>query len=236
MRLTAYKLKIEDLIEGRYVRPGVGEPDYLLTPWGQRISRARVLGTVVEKFVREDQGYCSLCIDDGSGTITLRAWRERVPELSSFSLGDLVDAIGRAREYGGEIYLVPEIIMRVEDPNWELLRELEILQARRRALAQGARPQLKRLQRPEAEGGAGAELIGAAKGIEEAPPLPEVPRELEERALLAFDKLDRGAGVMAADLAAELNLSQSRVEDVLRFLIAKGEIFEPTLGRFRRLG
>ena len=30
------------------------------------------------------------------------------------------------RFYQGEIYLVPELIIRVSDPNWELVRELEL--------------------------------------------------------------------------------------------------------------
>jgi hypothetical protein len=68
----AYKIKIEDIAKGQFVRSAEGgEPDYLATPWGQQISRARVIGTIVDKYVSEDQSYAALRIDDGSVTIRL---------------------------------------------------------------------------------------------------------------------------------------------------------------------
>jgi len=232
-------------VRGQYVRPPEGtEPSYLLTPWGQHISRARVLGTIVNKFVRDDQGYATLRLDDGSETISLRAWRESVPEFAGFKVGELIDVAGRVREFEGEIYLVPEFILRIEDPNWELVRELEILRARRLALAQGVRPQPKReakleprqlqIELPPAtqEAGPTVETIEEV----EAPPLPQVPDEIKKRAILAIEKLDRGEGVAPPDIAAELDLSHAEIEDALRVLIVDGEIFEPRVGRFRRLG
>jgi len=245
MRSTAYKLKIEDLVRGRYVRSPEGtEPSYLLTPWGQHIPRARVLGTIVDKFVRDDQGYATLRLDDGSETISLRAWREGVPELARFEVGDLIDVVGRVREFEGENYLVPELIIRVDDPNWELVRELEILRARREALAEGIRPQPKQkaeleprqlqIELPQGipEAGPTVETIEEV----EAPPLPEVPDETKKQVILAIEKLDRGNGVAPADIAVELDLRLPEIEDALRVLIVDGEIFEPRAGRFRRLG
>ena len=244
MRSTAYKLKIDDIVLGQYVRSPEGtEPSYLLTPWGQHTTRARVLGTVVDKFVRDDQGYATLRLDDGSETISLRAWREGVPELAGFKVGDLIDVIGRVREFEGEVYLVPEFILRVEDYNWELVRELEILRARRRALAQGARPRkleakLEPRQLQIELPPATPETEPTVETIEEvqAPPLPEVPDEIKKRVILAIEKLDKGEGAAPTDIVAELDIRQAEVEDALRVLIVDGEIFEPRAGRFRRLG
>jgi RPA family protein len=244
MRSTAFKLKIEDLVRGQYVRSPEGtEPSHLLTPWGQHTTRARVLGTIVDKFVRDDQGYAILRLDDGSETISLRAWREGVPELASFEVGDLIDVMGRVREFEGEVYLVPELILRVEDPNWELVRELEILRARKRALAQGIRPQPKREAKLEPRQ-LQIELPPTTPGAEptvetieevQAPPLPEVPDETKRRVVLAIEKLDKGEGAAPTDIAAELDLRQAETEDALRVLLVDGDIFEPRAGRFRRL-
>ncbi len=245
MLSTAYKLKIEDLVRGQYVRSPEGtEPSYLLTPWGQRIPRARVLGTVVDKFVRDDQGYATLRLDDGSETISLRAWREGVPELASFNVGDLIDIIGRVREFEGEVYLVPDFIFRVEDSNWELVRELEILRVRRLALAQGVRPQPKREATLEPRrlqielSPVSSEVEPTVETIEETevPPLPEVPDETKKRVILAIEKLDKGEGAAPADIAAELDIHRADLEDALRVLLVESEIFEPRTGRFRRLG
>ena len=235
MRSTASKVKLEDLVRGKFVRPAEGEISYLLTPWGEQITRARVMGTVVDKFLSEDQNYCALRIDDGSETLRLKGWKEQARQLAEFKIGDLVDAVGRVREYGGEIYLVPDVITKVEDPNWELVRELEILKARKQALAEGRRPKLKpevrtlELEAPEIHEKPTEEI----EEIEEL--LPEVPAEVKNKVLLALDKLDKGEGVGPAEIAAELNMPQSEVEEALRALIADGDIFEPKIGKFRRL-
>ena len=245
MRSTAYKLKIEDLVRGQYVRSPEGtEPSHLLTPWGQHIPRARVLGTVVDKFVRDDQGYATLRLDDGSETISLRTWREGVPELAGFKMGDLIDVVGRVREFEGEIYIVPDFIFRVEDPNWELVRELEILRERKRALAQGLRPQPKREAKLEPRqlqielSPISSEAEPTIETIEEieTPPLPEVPDEIKKRVILAIEKLDKGEGAAPTDIAAELDIHRADVEDALRVLLVESEIFEPRAGRFRRFG
>ena len=239
MRPTAYKLKIEDLLRGQYTRPPEGtEPSYLLTPWGHHVTRARVMGTVVDKFVREDRSYATLRLDDGSGTISIRAWREGVPELDSFSIGALVDVIGRVREFEGEIYLVPELILRVDDPNWELVRELEIIGTKKEALERGVRPQPVQVAKPEPrqlkiELPQPTPTEPAPEVVEEEPPLPEVPDEVKKRVLLAIEKLDKGKGVTPAEISVELNMQQTQVEDALRVSFVEGDVFEPTAGRFK---
>lgn len=238
MRSIAHKVKIEDLVHGKFVRSSETEPSYLLTPWDQRILRVHAIATIIDKFISEDQNYGTLRIDDGSETIRLKAWRQDVQTLAGFKVGDFVDVIGRVREYEGEVYLVPEVIARVEDPNWELVRELEVLRARKRALAQGKRPrpepkpEVRRLEVEIPASGA-APVAGEIEEIEE--PLPEVPEEIKKKVLLAFDKLDKGEGVAPLDVAAELDMPQAGVDDAFRTLIADGDIFEPKVGKFRRL-
>jgi len=240
MHLAAQKVKVEDISNGRYVRGVEGEPSRLVTPWGQELTRARVMATVVERFLREDQGYCVLRVDDGTGVIRLKAWREDVPRLASFGVGDLIDVLGRVREYGGEVYLVPDVVVKVKDPNWELVRELEILRARRKLHAEGKGPQPRalELEAGKLEVGAVEPGAGPAEAGEEfvEEPLPEVPDEVKKKVALAFDKLDRGEGVSLADIAVELNMPLQGVEDAVRVLVAEGEVFEPSVGRFKRVG
>lgn len=94
---------------------------------GRNVSRVRVLATIVRKFVNEDKSYGFLVLDDGTETIRVKTWREDVTLIEKCREGDIVDVFGRVREFGDEIYIVPEIIIRVDDPNWEILRELEII-------------------------------------------------------------------------------------------------------------
>ena len=64
--------------------------------------------------------------DDGSGVIRVKIFKEEVKKFANFEKGDCVDIIGRVREYEGENYIVPEIIVRVDDPNYEFLRRIEL--------------------------------------------------------------------------------------------------------------
>lgn len=239
MRSTAYKLKIEDLVRGRYVHSAEGEPSRLITPWGQEVLRAHFIATVVDKFVREDDGYATLRLDDGSGTIRAKAWGEDVRHMAEFEVGDLVEVVGRVREYEGEIHIVPEVLERVEDPNWELVRELEILHVRKKLAAQGKRPKPEMGLKPQPmEAGPPREEpeqdIGTVERLEE-PPLPEVPDDLKKKALLAMEKLEGEEGTGVIDLAADLDISQNEAEDVLRVLITEDQIYEPKAGKFKRL-
>ena len=225
-------------MRGQYTRsPDSTEPSYLLTPWGERVTRVRVMGTVVDKFVRDDQNYANLRIDDGTETVSVRAWQDAVKELDLYKVGDTVDVIGRVREYSGEIYLTPELIIRVDDPNWELVRELEILTEKRRALKRGVRPQLAaKLQLGQMGAQQTTIAAGTFEGADEAEveqPLPAVTDEVKGKVVLAIEKLDSGTGVEPEKISSELNLDINAVNDALRVMFVNGEVFEPVTGRFK---
>lgn len=77
--------------------------------------------------MNEDKSYGFLVLDDGTETIRVKVWKEDVKLIERYSEGDIVDVFGKVREFGEEIYIVPEIVTRIDDPNWEILRELEII-------------------------------------------------------------------------------------------------------------
>jgi hypothetical protein len=229
----AYKLKIEDLVRGEYKRSADGaEPSYLLTPWDDHITRARVMGTVVDKFIREDKSYGTLRLDDGSGTIRVRAWGDDTSRLDRFNVGDVVDVIGRVREFEGEVYLTPELMFPVEDLNWELVRELEIIKSRKKALASGVKPRLPAKFEPLT---LSVEMPTPAKvDFEEPePPLPEVPDELKDRVFLAVKEGEGEEGISADEIRAKTNVSAPEVENALRILLVERKIFEPSAGKFK---
>jgi len=222
---SAYKVKVEELLQGEYVVSEEGLP-YLLTPWGRKVSRVRVMGTVVERWLREDGEYCTVYLDDGTGVIALRGWGEGAKELAELRVGELVDVIGRVKEYLGERYLVPHLLLRVKDPNWEVVRELEILLSRRKALEKGIRPRRLPAKPPEEV------EVEEVEGFE----LPQVPEELKRRALEVLDRLDRGEGVGEEELRRELGIDRKELEDLLLALLDEGEIFEVRTGRYKRVG
>lgn len=245
MRPTAYKLKIEDIVHGEYKRSMDGaEPSLLLTPWNDEVTRVRVMGTIVDKFIRDDKSYATLRLDDGSGTIRLRAWGKDVPRLDCFKVGDIIDVIGRVREFEGEIYVATELLVPVEDPNWELVRELEIIQSRKSALAHGVKPKLppklepRTLQVDLKDAGV-EESFGEQELLpevpEELPPLPQVSEEVKGQVLAAVRENVSEEGISAAEVAANVGLSMAEVEDAIKVLLVGGDIFEPKAGKFREV-
>ena len=122
-RQVATKVRIESLSSGKIIEKGGRK--FLETKYGEELSRVRVMATVVGKFISEDSKFASITLDDGTDTIRGKGWQD-ISLIEALSIGDLIDLIGKVREYNDEIYLVPEIIQKIEDPNLELLRKLEL--------------------------------------------------------------------------------------------------------------
>ncbi len=257
MRSTARKVKIEDLVKGNYTQTPEGEPNYLETPWNEQLLRVNIMATIVDTFVRDDGGYATIHLDDGSETIRAKAWSEDVEEMKKFEVGELVNVIGKVREYEGEIHLVPEIIRAVENPNWELVRELEILEKRKKLLEEGIEPEF---EEEEEETGMKTEEIEIAPASEkeinqkgepeklgtveelgeptenEEEEGPEASEEEKEKLLLALDKLEGEDGADISDLADEIEENASKTEEIIGALLNEDKVYEPIAGKFKRLG
>lgn len=214
-RSTAIKVRIKDIQEGEYVR---ANPNYVLTPCGERITRARVMATVVARFVSEDERYASITLDDGSDTISVRAFRDEVEFIKKIKEGDLVDVIGKIKEYEGEKYLTAECIRVIDDPNWELVRKLELLLKEREK------------EKPGKEEETGIE-------VEEIKLESEDEEEKDKKLVILnlIEELDEGEGVKYITLLKESGFDEEELESVLTELMQEGEIYEPKIGRFKRV-
>ena len=109
----AAKLKIGEILKSDF------SEGKIVTNLG-KFKRVRVLGTVIDKAKRGK--VTSLYVNDGSGTIRVDSF-----DPVDVKKGDLVDIIGLIKIYQNFKYLSVNSINRIENPNWELLRELEIL-------------------------------------------------------------------------------------------------------------
>ena len=136
--MPAIKTRIVDVVNGRYFSSDKDrmKPAYIITSFGQKISRLNLISTVIDKFVAEDGNYCSLTLDDGTSIIKAKAFKDDSKILKGFELGDMILIIGKLREYNGEIYINAEATRKVLDANFEVLRRFEILQELRKLLKQ----------------------------------------------------------------------------------------------------
>jgi len=139
-RNVAFKLRIGDILKGR---PMISEGKFLFleiergTPLdskhqtGQRVVRVNVIANCVDKFVQEgERKYATLTVDDASGQFKLKAFGEDVEMFRDIVQGDTLQIVGNVREWNGELYVIAEIVKKV-DARWLLVRKLEIQNARK---------------------------------------------------------------------------------------------------------
>lgn len=127
-RLTARKINIEDVINGNYYQQDGFDPNYVITPYGLRVSRGRILGIVVDTYVNDDESYGAITIDDGTETMRAKFFQE-LDMMEGVEEGDVVEVVGKIKQYNDETYINPELIVQ-RGPTFELLRALELKEVR----------------------------------------------------------------------------------------------------------
>lgn len=120
-RQTAYKIRIKNILDSKYVKTEGFNPNYLETN-GKEISRINLMGVVVQK--SNLNNYNTLIIDDGTGKISARVFESNVL-LDRIEISDAVLIIGRPREFSNEKYVLIELIKKI-DPLWAKVRKLEL--------------------------------------------------------------------------------------------------------------
>lgn len=240
-RMPACKVRIADVVNGKYFYPNQEQKKagYVVTPFGMRIFRINVIATVIDKFLNDEESYCSLTLDDGTENIKLKGFKEDAKGLMRFELGDLVMAIGRVREYNGEVYIAAEAVKKLDDANYESMRRLELLNG----MLAGKRmiDELRGMH-----GGASLEELremAAKKFLLDEEQLNVVLENLDTKqevdykpkVLDAITKLDSGKGVEMHRLFEQSELPENIIESTINELLAEGMIFEPLPGILKKV-
>lgn len=239
-RLPAKKVRIFDIVNGKFF-PGEKEEmkaSYLITPFGEKISRVNLVCMVTDKFLSDNENYSSITIDDGSGAIRAKTFKESVSLLRDVVLGNIVLVIGKLKEFNEEVYVNSEIVKRIEDPNYESLRKLEILdkQIQQKKIVD----EIKNLANTTSE----EELKNYVKKKfdldDESLRIILEYRQIEEidykpKIIELIESLDNGEGVEIGKLLEMCNLSENIFENVIDELISSDELFEPSPGKLKKV-
>ena len=126
-RQIAFKVRIKEIINGKYIKEEGWQPNYIITNNNTQISRINLIGTVVSTPADEEVNYQSITLDDGTGRISVRIF-EQNNLFNNINIGEVILVIARPREYNNQIYLLPEILKKIEDKGWIKVRELELKQ------------------------------------------------------------------------------------------------------------
>ena len=137
-RMPAIRCWIKNILDGSYSI----ENKSLYTIFGE-VKRVRIVATIIDKreiistqsndddihLEEEDRSNLRIefDLDDGTGLIRAVLWRANPDQFIDFIKGDIVDVIGLIRKWKEYISISPEIIKKIEDPNFILLRDAEII-------------------------------------------------------------------------------------------------------------
>ncbi len=235
-RLVTKKTRIKDVVKGRYF-PGSKETmraSYVITPFGERISRMNVLGTITDKFINDSKDYGVIIIDDGTGAIHAKTFGDDVEMFNNVDRGDLAIIIGKIKEYEGETYINAEIVNIIppEKSNYEPLRRLELLDKLHER--KDKIDNLKKIRNhvPPEELGKYAENMGFDQETLKVA-MESEGDDYKPKLLKLIDEMDEGNGTEIMKIFEESNLPDAVVERTMDNLLSDGYIFEPSPGRFK---
>ena len=234
-RMPASKVSIAEMTDGKFY-PGSKEdmkPSYVISSFGERLSRVNVLATVTDKFVSEGRNYAALTIDDGTGAIQVKAFGEDVKTFEKIESGQLIIVIGKVKEYNDEVYINVESICTA-DANYENLRKSEVLGrlVARKTLVKSVREVAGQMDE--------SELADYAKGIgvdeEQLHAMLERKEvDYKPKMLELIESMDDGEGVEIAKIFEISKLPEHVIERTIDELLNAGEIYEPLAGKLKRI-
>lgn len=233
MGLPAKKVRIHEIISGKYFAGNKDEmkPSYVITQFGEKLSRVNFLGTVVDKFESEDGNYAAITVDDGSGLIRTKIFKD-TSIIRDVQSGDTVLIIGKIKEYQGEVYVNLEIARKVE-PNHEIKHKMEVLRnlVEQKRVADEIRKMAGTLS--------GEELMNYAQtyGLDEESleAITSNRIDYKPKILGVLHQLDEGEGVEINKIFEGVNLPENVVENALTELLDEGFVYEPKAGILKKI-
>jgi RPA family protein len=198
------------------------------------------------KFVNDDESYAFLVIDDGTETIRAKFFQD-LSMYKKVEEGQLVRIIGKIREYEGEIYINPEIVKSVDDPNYLALHLSDIVRSLKQTKENRERLDELKKENPDNYGEMLADEIGEDKArallrfessgeeTEKEQKEKSSDGELKKEVLGIIDELDEGEGASYQDIIDEIDAEEKKIDEVINDLLTEGTCFEPRPGRIKKL-
>jgi len=201
-RHTAKKVFVKELL-GKKV---VTENNATSIQLGEKlVYRVNIMGTIVQKYSAKN--FIFLTIDDSTESIRIKAFNEDKAPFEMLDVGDDITVVGRLREYNEELYISPEAVSKVSNPNWIMARRLELLKER-------GKPEKK----PDEE------------DDEIDDKVIETPRTIILRKIVEHSA---EGGVTVEQLTTLTPFNEETVVNYVNDLLRDGDIFEPRPGKLK---
>jgi len=221
-RMTAVRASISDITNGSF---SDDNGSHVISPFGVELRRVAIVGFVVNKFYREgdDTGkkrFESITVDDGTDTIGVKVWGEEDASLlEGVKESILALVIGKIRKYNDEVYLTPEIVRELTDPNYMSLHLME----RYKAVLNRSGISLPETMEQQQE------LLSTTSS-------PSISGKLAND-IIAYVRLEAPPeGIPLKDIVAyfeKKGQSSEKVQTKVFNLVAEGALNEVSIGQFR---
>ncbi len=217
-RQTALKLSITDLQQNNL-------PNSNTNVMNNRAIRVNIMGNVIDKFVSEgEKKYAALTIDDASSQIRIKTFGEDILKLQGIEIGDTILVIGNARTFNDEIYILPEILRRI-DLKWLLVRKKELERGQASDPADNRiSKQLKQVNLTEQQREIIEEII-----FQKKPGGKTIKENILDLLKQETEGIDIDRLIMMVDSPVD------SIKSTVQEMIENAEIFEPKPGKIRLL-
>jgi RPA family protein len=235
-RLVAERVRICDIVNGVFFHGSKEEmrASYVITAFGEKISRVNVIGSVTDVFLSENGNYGSVTVDDGTATVRAKVFGDGVSLIKDVAAGNLVLVVGKVKEYNGEIYVNAEIVRRIEDPNYENLRKLEILKRlkEKKKMVEEIRGLVDQMSDEELNEHARKKYGLNEESLRVVRENLKVVKEIDykPRILEMIKSMDKGDGVEVSKIFEVVDLPEKLVENAINELSESGALYEPRVG------
>lgn len=233
------KVLISEIVNGKYFAGSKEsiQPSYVITSFGQKISRVNLVGTVTEKFVSGDAKYAVIVVDDGSGAVRIKNFGDGVKLIEGAEIGELVLVVGKIREYKGEVYVNGDILKKIVDPNYESFRKLEVMNRLidEKRIAMSVKILANQMREDELKN-----YVKNNLGIDEDSLKVILESKSQEQdykpAIMSIiEKLDSGSGVEVKNIFESSGLDENKVESAINELLESGVLYEPVVGVLKKV-
>jgi len=230
-RQVAYKVRINDLINGSYVKnEGEWSPNYIEIN-GKHISRVNLIGAIVLKPVEQGLNHQSIILDDGTGKIPIRTF-EDTGIFEGNDIGDVVLVIGRPREFGSEKYIVPEILKKLSDHEWIKVRQAELESKDKNEEIKEKPIKEKNMLYQEKAIEKKVEIIEEAIGAPKKGGTKE-ENNPTDKIFNLIKNIDSGNGADTEEVVSKAQIKDA--EQIIKRLLEEGEVFEVRPGKLKVL-
>ncbi|MBU7043254.1 MAG: replication protein RepA [Theionarchaea archaeon] len=250
-RAPSQRMRLDEIHQGTFVTAEEDfELNYLIATDARKVYRAKVVATIVsDPYISDDSAYGRITLDDGFDTISGAVFREQTALLEDVELGQLVQVMGKIREWKGEKQLTLEAISPVH-PNFMLLHRIEILTAHKehaRLLETAQKiyeqhPDLRSAKDQAREKGVPTDIIEALDELryleehqeEEEEPVVSKSETVKMKVLSFIESNGEGVDMDKILAAFADTYTTEEIEDAIKDLLSIGEIFERKINFFAK--